>query len=59
AGGTAVPVCRATRPADPHPTPLVHAVPPGAAAGDGVEVTWAGDGARSVVRFRPMSVSLL
>ncbi|MFJ8725958.1 DUF2264 domain-containing protein [Streptomyces sp. NPDC093269] len=59
AGGTSVHVCLATLTAEAEPTPLVDAVAAVAVDGDGVEVTWAGDGARSVVRFRPMSVSLL
>ncbi|MED7821749.1 hypothetical protein [Streptomyces chiangmaiensis] len=49
----------ATLTAEAGPAPVADAVAAVAVDGDGVEVTWAGDGARSLVRFRPMSVSLL
>ncbi|MER6357964.1 DUF2264 domain-containing protein [Streptomyces sp. NPDC001634] len=59
AGGTSVHVCLAALTAEPDPAPLADAVTAVAVDGDGVEVTWACDGARSRVTFRPWSVSLL
>ncbi|MET8950036.1 DUF2264 domain-containing protein [Streptomyces sp. NPDC004393] len=59
AGGTSVHVCLAMLTAEPRPAPPADAVAAVVADGDGVEVTWAGDGARSRVEFRPLTVSLL
>ncbi len=59
AGGTSVHVCLATLTAEPEPAPLVDAVADVVVDGDGVEVTWALDGVRSRVGFRPLDVSLL
>ncbi|MGV9561488.1 DUF2264 domain-containing protein [Streptomyces sp. NPDC003480] len=59
AGGTSVHVCLAVLTAEPRPAPPADAVAAVVADDDGVEVTWAGDGARSRVGFRPLTVALL
>ncbi|MFF7188298.1 DUF2264 domain-containing protein [Streptomyces sp. NPDC008222] len=59
AGGTSVHVSLAVLTAEPRPAPPVDAVAAVVADDDGVEVTWAGDGARSRVEFRPLTVTLL
>ncbi|MFJ8360853.1 DUF2264 domain-containing protein [Streptomyces sp. NPDC093984] len=59
AGGTTVHVCLASLTAEPDPAPLAEAVAGVTVDDDGVEVTWAHDGARSRVGFRPFGVSLL
>jgi len=59
AGGTSVHVCLATLTAEPDPAPLADAVAAVAVDGDSVEVTWAEDGARLLVRFQPMTVVVL
>ncbi|MGW5661580.1 DUF2264 domain-containing protein [Streptomyces sp. NPDC003758] len=59
AGGTTVHVCLASLTAEPDPAPLAEAVADVTVDDDGVEVTWARDGVRSRVGFRPFGVSLL
>ncbi|MEV6739706.1 DUF2264 domain-containing protein [Streptomyces sp. NPDC051104] len=59
AGGTTVHVCLASLTAEPDPAPLAEAVADVTVDDDGVEVTWAHDGARSRVGFRKFGVSLL
>jgi hypothetical protein len=59
AGGTTLHVCLATLTAEPGPAPLAEAIGDAVADGDGVEVTWAADGARTRVGFAPLTVSLL
>ncbi|MGW5481600.1 DUF2264 domain-containing protein [Streptomyces sp. NPDC004008] len=59
AGGTSVHLCLAVLTAEPRPAPPADAVAAVVADDDGVEVTWAVDGARSRVEFRPLTVTLL
>ncbi|MCW7945091.1 hypothetical protein AAW14_24525 [Streptomyces hygroscopicus] len=59
AGGTSVHVCLATLTGEPDPAPLAAAVAEVVADGDGVEVTWARDGSRLRIGFRPVAVSSL
>ncbi|MGV9247792.1 DUF2264 domain-containing protein [Streptomyces sp. NPDC003710] len=59
AGGTSVYVCLAALAAGPGPGPSADAVAAVVAGDDGAEVTWAADGARSRVAFRPLIVALL
>ncbi|MFD1659227.1 DUF2264 domain-containing protein [Streptomyces caeni] len=59
AGGTSVHVCLAVLTAGPGADSVTDAVAGVAVAGDGVEVTWARDGARSRVGFDPVTVSLV
>jgi hypothetical protein len=59
AGGTSVHVALACLTAGSGPAPLADAVAGVVADGDGVEVIWACDGARTRVEFRPLRVSLI
>ncbi|MEU6369292.1 hypothetical protein ABZ876_27000 [Streptomyces sp. NPDC046931] len=52
-------MCLAALTAGPGPVPSADAVAAVVAGDDGVEVTWAADGARSRVEFRPLTVALL
>jgi hypothetical protein len=58
-GGTSLHVCLAVLTAEPGPAPLADVVAGVLADDDAVEVTWAGDGARTRVEFRPLKVSLV